>query len=477
MPTATSWRSSTPTTRSCPAGSTRRSRLPAAARRGRGRRAVPRRRPTAPGCSGLRLPARHAARPARRRLARQRQPGRRGATRSRPSAASTRRSRPARTSISATGCARSGLRIVSDARLENIHHGDPRTLREVFFGELWRGRDNLRVSFRAAVAWAVAAERGHSVCHIVLMAIAASVWRSALVGRFWPARGRGRDRGVSSRPARLRVIARGRARARRLELGRHAAGVRRRVRLRLRRALALVSRAPHRSVRPQQRDGGVMTTGRFGSSSCAACAAPAAGRRRRSCSAPRAPIRSRFAVTVCYLRDERDEVFGIDAKAADLPVDYVEVLEAHSFDPAIWPRLRRLVRERAIDIVHAHDYKTDLLAWLLATIRGRSSRCRPSTAGPATAARALALLPARQARAARGSRELIAVSSDIRRRAGSTTARARRVSRGPERHRSPARSAAIARASRRSGARSASTTPMSSSARSAGSSRRSGSTC
>lgn len=76
----------------------------------------------------------------------------------------------------------------------------------------------------------------------------------------------------------------------------------------------------------------------------------------------------RFAITVCYLRDRRDPVFGIDARAAGLPVDYVELLEAHSFDTSILPRLRQLVRERSIDIVHAHDYKTDVLAWLLSKL-------------------------------------------------------------------------------------------------------------
>jgi glycosyltransferase involved in cell wall biosynthesis len=73
-----------------------------------------------------------------------------------------------------------------------------------------------------------------------------------------------------------------------------------------------------------------------------------------------------FAITVCYLRDRRDSIFKVDRTAADLPVDYIEIVEAHSFDPSIFKRLRRVVRERAIDIVHAHDYKTNLLVWLLA---------------------------------------------------------------------------------------------------------------
>src|SRR5262249_40572194 len=44
--------------------------------------------------------------------------------------------------------------------------------------------------------------------------------------------------------------------------------------------------------------------------------------------------------------------------------------ERHSFDLRIWKSLRRIVHERAIDIVHAHEYKTDLLAWLLARFAG-----------------------------------------------------------------------------------------------------------
>jgi glycosyltransferase involved in cell wall biosynthesis len=79
---------------------------------------------------------------------------------------------------------------------------------------------------------------------------------------------------------------------------------------------------------------------------------------------------SHYAVTVCYIRDARDTVFAIDKKAGDLPIDYVEVVERHSFDRSIWPVLRRLVQNRRIDIVHAHDYKTDVLAWLLYRAEG-----------------------------------------------------------------------------------------------------------
>jgi glycosyltransferase involved in cell wall biosynthesis len=74
----------------------------------------------------------------------------------------------------------------------------------------------------------------------------------------------------------------------------------------------------------------------------------------------------RFRVTVCYIRDQRDDVFALDRLAKQLGVDYVEVTERHSLDRSIWPVLRRLTRDRRIDIVHSHEYKTDLIAWLLA---------------------------------------------------------------------------------------------------------------
>jgi glycosyltransferase involved in cell wall biosynthesis len=83
--------------------------------------------------------------------------------------------------------------------------------------------------------------------------------------------------------------------------------------------------------------------------------------------------RARYEITVCYIRDARDEVFHIDRRATQHAVDYVEVLERHSFDRSVWAQLKRLVRARRIDIVHAHDYKTDLLALLL----GRTERIIP----------------------------------------------------------------------------------------------------
>jgi glycosyltransferase involved in cell wall biosynthesis len=77
-----------------------------------------------------------------------------------------------------------------------------------------------------------------------------------------------------------------------------------------------------------------------------------------------------FAVTVCYLRDSRDAAFRIHEQAASLKVDYQEIQERHSWDPKIWSMLRHLVRDRHIDIIHSHEYKSNFLALPLAKFGG-----------------------------------------------------------------------------------------------------------
>lgn len=79
------------------------------------------------------------------------------------------------------------------------------------------------------------------------------------------------------------------------------------------------------------------------------------------------------AVTVCYIRDARDDRFLVDGLARDLGIHYVEIIERHSFDWRIWGGLMRLIRKARIEIIHSHDYKTDLLALLL----GRVTRAVP----------------------------------------------------------------------------------------------------
>lgn len=143
-----------------------------------------------------------------------------------------------------------GFRVISDARLSSIHHGDPRTLREVFASERWRGRDNLRVSFRRPIAWSALPSAFQPIVQGISLGLFLSAVVAALVSprtalvlmavsllSFW---------GATS----LRIMwAALRSRARRA-VGVPALFIVASV-FDVARALALVSRAPHRGARPR----------------------------------------------------------------------------------------------------------------------------------------------------------------------------------------------------------------------------------
>jgi GT2 family glycosyltransferase len=65
-----------------------------------------------------------------------------------------------------------GLGVVSDSRLKSVHHGDPRTLWEVLKSERWRGRDNLRVTFRRPVTWSSVPSAITPMFQVLFMALA-----------------------------------------------------------------------------------------------------------------------------------------------------------------------------------------------------------------------------------------------------------------------------------------------------------------
>ncbi len=77
-----------------------------------------------------------------------------------------------------------------------------------------------------------------------------------------------------------------------------------------------------------------------------------------------------FKITVCYLRAVNDDRCDIRHRAEELGLHYTELLERSPVDSSIWPQLRHIVRRNGIQIVHAHDYKTDLLAVLLSRAEG-----------------------------------------------------------------------------------------------------------
>jgi glycosyltransferase involved in cell wall biosynthesis/GT2 family glycosyltransferase len=260
-----------------------------------------------------------------------------------------------------------GGKIVSDPRLRSVHHGDPATLARLFRAERWRGRDNLRVSLRGPITPADVPSIAIPIAQAAVMAfLPIGLALSALGAGPAPAALAFSGIGAALALSALRAVAllqRGRlrgpawwARALAFALVYDSA-----------RSIALLLPAGHhrdpaprpRRVRPPIRvlelrsvfgtGGGPEKTILLG----AARADPA-----------------RFAVTVCYVRDARDPVFAIGERAAPLGVDYVEVVERGSFDPSIIGALRRLIRRRRIDILHAHDYKTNVLALLLARLEG-----------------------------------------------------------------------------------------------------------
>jgi len=76
------------------------------------------------------------------------------------------------------------------------------------------------------------------------------------------------------------------------------------------------------------------------------------------------------ALTLCYLCNAGDAVFPIGEQARAMGLDYVEIRERGALDRSMWRALRELVRTRRFDIVHGHEYKTDLLAYMLGRAEG-----------------------------------------------------------------------------------------------------------
>ena len=87
---------------------------------------------------------------------------------------------------------RKGHTLKSDSGMRSVHMGDPKTLRAIFWGELWRGRDNLRVSFRGPMALRDLPSVAIPVTMLVLLAQAVArapddaVERASTVGHSFP---------------------------------------------------------------------------------------------------------------------------------------------------------------------------------------------------------------------------------------------------------------------------------------------------
>lgn len=75
--------------------------------------------------------------------------------------------------------------------------------------------------------------------------------------------------------------------------------------------------------------------------------------------------RRAYEVHCLYLRGAWDDAFNIGKRAAKLGVSFEEVLEQRALDPRAWTELVARARHFRPDIVHTHDYKTDVLGLLL----------------------------------------------------------------------------------------------------------------
>jgi glycosyltransferase involved in cell wall biosynthesis len=76
--------------------------------------------------------------------------------------------------------------------------------------------------------------------------------------------------------------------------------------------------------------------------------------------------REDFTVTIVYLRSANDPEFDLDERARKLGVDsFITIDERSKFDVRAMRQLLRVLREKQIDILHGHCYKSDLYGVIL----------------------------------------------------------------------------------------------------------------
>jgi glycosyltransferase involved in cell wall biosynthesis len=90
--------------------------------------------------------------------------------------------------------------------------------------------------------------------------------------------------------------------------------------------------------------------------------------------------REQVEVVVVYIRDVRDHEFRIADKARSLGLTFYELEERSKLDLRVLRALRDIIVRHDINLIHAHDYKTDLFAYLLRRWLGRRRFTLLSTA-------------------------------------------------------------------------------------------------
>jgi glycosyltransferase involved in cell wall biosynthesis len=74
---------------------------------------------------------------------------------------------------------------------------------------------------------------------------------------------------------------------------------------------------------------------------------------------------SRVSVVVAYVRDVCDHAFKIAEKARGLGLTFYEIEERSKFDLSVLLAIRAIIIKHNINLIHSHDYKSDLFAYLV----------------------------------------------------------------------------------------------------------------
>ena len=76
-------------------------------------------------------------------------------------------------------------------------------------------------------------------------------------------------------------------------------------------------------------------------------------------------LRDRFDVRLAYIRPARDSAYDMPSRAAARGVEFMDIPERSGIDPRTLWRLARAIADFRPDLLHAHDYKTNLLGLIL----------------------------------------------------------------------------------------------------------------
>lgn len=78
--------------------------------------------------------------------------------------------------------------------------------------------------------------------------------------------------------------------------------------------------------------------------------------------------KNRFDMICVYLKDEKDTSFNITRRAKEKKLSFYEIIERRRVD---WHAIRKIVnllKKRQIDILHCHDYKSDILGFFISRV-------------------------------------------------------------------------------------------------------------